>query len=108
MAMREAKVSGTAHAGGTAHAAHAAVSYMCHAAPSKAAFDRREVEESPTTSTAHIWQSASWEDEPNAPPFIASFFQVPGPYTTLSATQWQIISQSPTDATRFWWHLYGS
>jgi len=20
----------------------------------------------------------------------------------------QILSQSPTDATRFWWHLYGS
>jgi len=23
-------------------------------------------------------------------------------------TQGQILSQSPTDATRFWWHLYGS
>jgi len=22
--------------------------------------------------------------------------------------QGQILSQSPTDATRFWWHLYGS
>jgi len=29
-------------------------------------------------------------------------------YTTLEATQGQILSQSPTDATRFWWHLYGS
>ena len=28
--------------------------------------------------------------------------------TTLQATQGQILSQSPTDATRFWWHLYGS
>ena len=27
---------------------------------------------------------------------------------TLEATQGQILSQSPTDATRFWWHLYGS
>jgi len=27
---------------------------------------------------------------------------------TLEATQWQISSQPPTDATRFWWHLYGS
>ena len=24
------------------------------------------------------------------------------------ATQGQILSQSPTDATRFWWHLCGS
>ena len=29
------------------------------------------------------------------------------PLTTLEATQGQILSQSPTDATRFWWHLYG-
>ena len=29
-------------------------------------------------------------------------------YTTLEATQGQILSQSPTHATRFWWHLYGS
>ena len=28
--------------------------------------------------------------------------------TTLEATQGQILSQSPTDATRFWWRLYGS
>ena len=27
---------------------------------------------------------------------------------TLEATQGQILSQSPTDATRFWWRLYGS
>ena len=27
---------------------------------------------------------------------------------TLEASQRQILSQSPTDATRFWWHLYGS
>jgi len=27
--------------------------------------------------------------------------------TTLEATHGQILSQSPTDATRFWWHLYG-
>ena len=27
---------------------------------------------------------------------------------TREATQGQILSQSPTDATRFWWHLYGS
>jgi len=26
----------------------------------------------------------------------------------LEATQGQILSQSPTDATRLWWHLYGS
>ena len=26
---------------------------------------------------------------------------------TLEATQGQILSQSPTDASRFWWHLYG-
>jgi len=25
---------------------------------------------------------------------------------TLEATQGQIVSQSPTDATRFWWHLW--
>ena len=24
------------------------------------------------------------------------------------AAQVRILSQSPTDATRFWWHLYGS
>ena len=28
--------------------------------------------------------------------------------STPEATQGQILSQSPTDATRFWWHLYGS
>ena len=27
---------------------------------------------------------------------------------TLEGTQGQILSQSPTYATRFWWHLYGS
>jgi len=27
---------------------------------------------------------------------------------TLEATQGQILSQSPTDATRLWWHVYGS
>ena len=26
----------------------------------------------------------------------------------LEATQGQILSQSATDATRFWWHLHGS
>jgi len=30
------------------------------------------------------------------------------PWATLEATQGQILSQSHTDATRFWWHLYGS
>ena len=30
------------------------------------------------------------------------------PKAALEATQGQILSQSPTDATRFWWHLYGS
>ena len=30
------------------------------------------------------------------------------PKPTLEATQGYILSQSPTDATRFWWHLYGS
>ena len=25
---------------------------------------------------------------------------------TLDATHGKILSQSPTDATRFWWHLY--
>ena len=29
-------------------------------------------------------------------------------HTTLEATHGQILSQFPTDATRFWWHLYGS
>ena len=29
-------------------------------------------------------------------------------YATLEVTQGQILSQSPTDATRFWKHLYGS
>ena len=28
--------------------------------------------------------------------------------STLEVTSGQISSQSPTDATRFWWHLYGS
>ena len=28
--------------------------------------------------------------------------------TTLEATQGQMSSQSSTDSTRFWWHLYGS
>jgi len=28
--------------------------------------------------------------------------------TTLEATQGKILSQSPSDATRIWWHLYGS
>ena len=31
-----------------------------------------------------------------------------GDPSTLEATQGKIFSQSPTDATRFWWHLYGS
>jgi hypothetical protein len=26
----------------------------------------------------------------------------------FKATQGQVLSQSPTDATRFWWYLYGS
>ena len=30
------------------------------------------------------------------------------PHGTLEVTQGQILTQSPTDATRFWWHLYGS
>ena len=30
------------------------------------------------------------------------------PKSTLETTQGQILSQAPTDATRFWWHLYGS
>ena len=29
-------------------------------------------------------------------------------FLTLEATKRQILSQSPTDATRFWWHLCGS
>ena len=28
--------------------------------------------------------------------------------STLEATQGQILSQFPTDATQLWWHLYGS
>ena len=28
--------------------------------------------------------------------------------TTLQVTQGQILSQYPTDATGFWWHLYWS
>jgi len=31
-----------------------------------------------------------------------------GEPVSLEATQGQILTQSPTDATRFWWHLYGS
>jgi len=31
-------------------------------------------------------------------------FRVP----TMEVTQGQIGSQSPTDAARFWWHLYSS
>jgi len=27
--------------------------------------------------------------------------------TTLEAAQGGILSQSPTDATRIWWHFYG-
>ena len=27
---------------------------------------------------------------------------------TLEATKGQIVSQSATDATRFWWRVYGS
>ena len=33
---------------------------------------------------------------------------VPTIDSTLEATQWQILSQYPTYATRFWWHLYWS
>ena len=44
------------------------------------------------TNSAVRWrQQALWND-----------------YTTLEATQGQSLSQFPTDATRFWWHLYGS
>ena len=32
----------------------------------------------------------------------------PPPTPTLEAAQGQILSQSPTDATRFWWHFFGS
>ena len=28
--------------------------------------------------------------------------------SALEVTRGQISSQSPRDATRFWWHLYGS
>ena len=35
---------------------------------------------------------------------VRAFVSVP----TLEATQGHISSQSPTDATRSWWHLYGS
>ena len=31
-----------------------------------------------------------------------------GESATLDVPQGQILSQYPTDATRFWWHLYGS
>jgi len=45
-------------------------------------------------------------------PFDLDAFLLSGPGVshppTLEATQGQILSQSPTDATRFWWHLYGS
>jgi len=38
----------------------------------------------------------------------AKFFPNGSPgATTLEVTQWQILSQSPADATRFWWHVYG-
>ena len=38
---------------------------------------------------------------------MLNMLKVP-PRPTLEVTQGQILSQSPTDATRFWWHLYGS
>jgi len=42
----------------------------------------------------------------DSPPYPTQHFQPR--YATLEVTQGQILSQSPTDATRFWWHLYGS
>ena len=35
-------------------------------------------------------------------------YRCEGLVATLEVTQGQILSQSPTDVTRFWWHLYGS
>ena len=34
--------------------------------------------------------------------------EVQARYPALEITQGQILRQSPTDATRFWWHLYRS
>ena len=39
---------------------------------------------------------------------LLAVFPALGSLPTLEATQGQILSQSPTDATRFWWNLYGS
>ena len=44
-------------------------------------------------------------DEIQCPPMVGIWnSNIP----TLEATQGRILSQSPTDATRFWGHLYGS
>ena len=37
--------------------------------------------------------------------FLAGRRDRPGSRATLEATQGQILSQSPTDATRFWWRV---
>jgi len=46
--------------------------------------------------------------ERHALPDATRLLGVEGSGATLEATQGQILSQSPTDATRFWWHMYGS
>ena len=40
--------------------------------------------------------------------FVPRPILLPRVLSALEATQGQILSQSPTDATRFWWHLYVS
>ena len=55
----------------------------------------RTCNESEEEEEVQLWGVA------RASPFILSI-------STLEVTQGQILSQSPTDATRFWWHLYGS
>ena len=47
-------------------------------------------------------------DKKNGTSFQVRANAPPSPNATLEATQKQILSPSPTDATRFWWHLYGS
>ena len=52
-------------------------------------------------------ESAPFPVTVTGPPFFTMLRPTLRSVPTLEATQWQILSQSPTDATRFWWHLYG-
>ena len=55
-------------------------------------------------SPLHLLQSG----DPPPPSMEREIFGESAHGSTLEATQWQILSQYPTDATRFWWNLYGS